>query len=62
MGVLLGDVNGNAVVSNTDVSNVKGQVAATVSASNFRDDVSVNGIISNTDVGLTKAQVGTTLP
>jgi hypothetical protein len=62
MGVLFGDVNGNRVVSNTDVASVKAQVAAPVTASNFRDDVNANGVISNTDVSTTKAQVGTSLP
>jgi hypothetical protein len=62
MGVLLGDISGNKVVSNTDVSLAKSQVAAPVTASNFRDDVTVNGIISNTDVSTTKTQVGTTTP
>jgi hypothetical protein len=62
MGVLLGDVNANGIVSNTDVAEVKAQVTAPVDSSNFRDDVNANGIISNTDVALTKAQVGTTLP
>jgi hypothetical protein len=60
--VLLGDVNGNHAVSNTDVAAVKAQVAAPVTASNFRTDVTANGVISNTDVSATKAQVGTTLP
>jgi hypothetical protein len=62
MGVLLGDVNANGIVSNTDVAEVKAQVTAPVTSSNFRDDVNANGIISNTDVAITKAQVGTTLP
>jgi hypothetical protein len=62
MGVLVGDVSANKVVSNTDVAAVKGQVAAPVSGSNFRTDVNANGVISNTDVSTTKAQVGTTLP
>jgi len=62
MGVLVGDVTANGVVSNTDVSNVKAQVTATVTGANFRDDVNANGIISNTDVSATKAQVGATLP
>jgi hypothetical protein len=62
MGVLVGDVNGNGVVSNTDVASVKAQVAAAVTTSNFRNDVNANGVISNTDVSLTKAQVGATLP
>jgi hypothetical protein len=59
---LLGDVNANRVVSNTDVSLVKAQVTAAVDSTNFREDVNANGVISNTDVSLTKAQVGTTLP
>jgi hypothetical protein len=62
MGVLLGDVNANAAVSNTDVAAVKGQVAAPVTSSNFRNDVNASGVISNTDVSVTKAQVGTSLP
>jgi len=62
MGVLIGDVTANGTASNTDVAIVKGQVAAPVTASNFREDVTANGIISNTDVSTTKAQVGTTLP
>ena len=62
MGVLLGDVNGNGVVSNTDVASLKAQVSAPVSSSNFRSDANANGIISNTDVAITKARVGSTLP
>jgi hypothetical protein len=62
MGVLLGDVNGNGIVSNTDVAAVKAEVAAPVTTSNFRNDVNISGVISNTDVSTTKAQVGTTLP
>jgi Dockerin type I domain len=62
MGVLVGDVNANGIVSNTDVASVKSQVAAPVDSSNFRNDVNANGVISNTDVSLAKAQVGTTLP
>jgi hypothetical protein len=62
MNVLLGDMTANGVVSNTDVAAVKAQVAAPVTASNFRNDVTANGIVSNTDVSATKAQVGTMLP
>jgi Dockerin type I domain len=59
MGVLLGDVNGNGVVTTGDVSLVKTQVAAggTVTPSNFRDDVNANGIITTGDVSITKTQV-----
>jgi hypothetical protein len=62
MSVLVGDVNGSGVVSNTDVAAVKSQVAAPVTSSNFRNDVNANGVISNTDVSNTKANVGTSAP
>jgi hypothetical protein len=60
-GVLLGDVNGNKVVSNGDVSLVQGQVGQTVTSSNFREDVNANGTLSNGDVSAVQAQVGSTL-
>jgi hypothetical protein len=66
MGVLVGDVNFNGVLSNADVSLVKAQVAAgaSVDSSNFRDDINANGVVTNADVSLTKAQVaaGAQLP
>lgn len=62
VGYLLGDVNGNGLVSNGDVSLIQAQVAQTVTSSNFRADVNANGIISNGDVSITQAQVGQTLP
>src|ERR1700730_1324148 len=39
MGVLIGDVNGNAVVNASDVSLTKAKVGQAVSGSNFREDV-----------------------
>src|SRR6202023_2201993 len=62
MGVLIGDVNGNAVVNSSDVSLTKSQVGAPVTGSNFREDVNANGTISATDVALVKSKVGTALP
>jgi len=62
MGVLVGDVNGNAVVNASDVSLTKSQVGQAVSGSNFREDVNANGTISATDVALVKSHVGTALP
>jgi autotransporter-associated beta strand protein len=62
MGVLIGDVNGNATVNSSDVSLTKSQVGAPVSGSNFREDVNANGTISSTDVALVKSKVGTALP
>jgi hypothetical protein len=62
MGILVGDVNGNAAVNASDVSLTKAQVGQAVSGSNFREDVNANGTISATDVVLVKAEVGTALP
>ena len=62
MGVLVGDVNGNAAVSAADVALTKSQVGATVSGSNFREDVNANGVINSVDVAQVKAEVGTALP
>jgi hypothetical protein len=62
MGVLVGDVNGNAVVNAADVALTKSQVGMAVSGSNFREDVNANGTISSTDVALVKSDVGTALP
>ena len=62
IGVLLGDVTANRVVTNTDVGAVKSQVnpTAPVTQANFRNDVSVNGVVTNTDVGTVKTQVNPT--
>ena len=62
MGVLVGDVNGNAVVNASDVSLTKSQVGQAVSGSNFREDVNANGLINSVDVALVKSKVGTALP
>jgi Dockerin type I domain len=62
MGVLVGDVNGNAVVNASDVSLTKSQVGVAVSGSNFREDVNANGVINSVDVAQVKADVGTALP
>jgi N-acetylneuraminic acid mutarotase len=62
MGVLIADVNGNAVVNASDVSLTKSQVGNAVSGSNFREDVNANGTISATDVALVKSDVGHALP
>jgi hypothetical protein len=62
MGVLVGDVNGNAVVNSSDVSLTKSRVGQPVSSSNFREDVNANGLINSVDVAQVKANVGTALP
>ena len=62
MGVLIGDVNGNAAVNATDVALTKSQVGMPVGSSNFREDVNANGLINSVDVALVKSKVGTALP
>ena len=62
MGVLIGDVNGNAAVNASDVSLTKSQVGQPVTGSNFREDVNANGTINAGDVAQVKANVGTSLP
>jgi hypothetical protein len=62
MGVLIGDVNGNATVNASDVSLTKSRVGQAVSSSNFREDVNANGLINSVDVALVKSKVGTALP
>ena len=62
MGMLVGDVNGNAVVNASDISLTKAQVGQAVSSSNFREDVNANGLINSVDVALVKSKVGTALP
>src|SRR5437660_3696323 len=62
MGVLVGDVNGNAVVNASDVSLTKSQVGEAISGSNVREDVNANGTISGTDVAVVKSEVGTAVP
>jgi hypothetical protein len=59
MGVLIGDVTGNGVVDNTDVSVVKGQVNPLnpVTQANFPEDVTASGFVDNTDVSVVKGQV-----
>jgi hypothetical protein len=58
MGVLVGDVTGNNVVSAGDVALVKAQMAHAVDATNFRADVNADGAIEATDVTLVKSNSG----
>src|SRR5437867_11410606 len=50
MGVLVGDVNGNALVNASDASLTKSQVGQAVTGSNFREDVNANGLINAVEV------------
>ena len=62
MGVLVGDVDGNAVVDASDVSLVKAPVGQLISESNFRADVTASSSINAGDVAQVKVNVGTALP
>jgi dockerin type I repeat protein len=62
MGVLVGDVNGDAVVNAADVNLTRSQVGVPVAASNFREDVRPDGSIDAADVRLVRSNVGHSLP
>ena len=62
MGVLIGDVNGNAAVNASDVALTKSQAGQAVTSSNFREDVNASGAITASDVGIVKSDAGTSLP
>jgi hypothetical protein len=61
--VLIGDVNGNASVTASDIGQVKALSGQAVSGGNFRSDVTANGgSINASDIGLVKSRSGTQLP
>jgi hypothetical protein len=62
MGILIGDVNGNATVNAADVAQTKGRLGQTVDGTNFRSDVNANGAINSGDVAIVKANLGHGLP
>jgi hypothetical protein len=62
MGVLLGDVNSNALVNSTDISLTQSQSGKAVTNSNFRMDINVNALINSTDISIVQSKSGTGLP
>ncbi len=63
MNVLLGDVNGNNVVTASDIGAVKAQSGGSpVTGLSFRNDVTADGSINASDVGMVKGAAGTTVP
>jgi hypothetical protein len=62
MGVLVGDVNGNAAVNASDVSQSKSRIGQQIDGTNFRSDVNANGLINATDISIVKSNIGTGLP
>ncbi|MGI8956063.1 MAG: hypothetical protein ACR2II_03990 [Chthoniobacterales bacterium] len=62
MGLLLGDVDGDRTVTNTDFSLTKADSRQTTEATNFREDLIVNGRIDLSDAKSVRQQIGTALP
>jgi hypothetical protein len=67
MGLLVGDVNGDApnapgLVDSGDVFLVRQQTGQTPTSSNFRRDINANGVIDSGDVFLTRQHTGSSLP
>jgi hypothetical protein len=60
--ILAGDVNGNSLVSSSDLSAAKAESGNPVSALNFRADVNASGMINATDVSTVKSHSGEGLP
>ena len=62
VGFLVGDVNGNRVVTVSDVGLVNQQVAQIVSGANFLKDVNATGTLTVSDKGITNTKVTHALP
>lgn len=60
--MLIGDVNGDKTVNNSDLSLTKGQVGMAVTSANFREDVRISGTITSADVKVVKGANGHILP
>jgi len=62
MNVLVGDVDANKTVEQTDVTLTRNQVGMPIGASNFREDVRVDGKINANDVRSVRNALGHNLP
>jgi hypothetical protein len=62
IGFLMGDVNGNRIVNQTDVTWVRDQVGEPLSNDNFLHDLNTSGVINQADVSLAHDAVGNYLP
>ena len=60
--MLIGDVNGDRKVNNTDIGLTKGQIGMAVTSANFREDVRISGTITFADVREVRGAKGHTLP
>lgn len=62
LGLLLGDINGDALVDNQDSHETKLDGGQTTDSTNFREDINNSGRIDAVDFSIVKAQLGTMLP
>ena len=62
MGLLLGDVDGNAVVDLADVEQTRADGGQKTNSDNFREDINATGSITGRDVNVVRSKVGTMLP
>jgi hypothetical protein len=60
--MLIGDVNGDKKVNNTDVSVTRGRVGMAVTIENFREDVRIGGTITSADARAVQGAKGHRLP
>ena len=61
MGLLIGDVNGDRVVDQSDIHLARSYRGQTTDGTNFRADINDNGRIESSDVGLVKENQGDSL-
>jgi hypothetical protein len=61
-GFLVGDADGNRVVSKPDQTLVRGQLNQPVTSANFREDLTADGRIKSTDVNVVSANRGHSIP
>jgi DNA-binding beta-propeller fold protein YncE len=59
--ILPGDVSNNGIVSTGDVLQVKTQLNATLSNTNYRQDINANGVVTTGDVLQAKTHLNTSL-
>jgi len=62
IGFLLADVNGNRVVTVSDLAQVNAQIAQVVTASNYLRDVNASGALTVADKGIANTQITKALP
>jgi hypothetical protein len=62
LGFLLGDASQNRVVTVSDLAQVNGQIAQSVTPANFLKDVNASGTLTVADKGIANTQITKALP